>query len=380
MLRPLRTPAGAVALALVLALAVVVPAAASGSRRDGSELRRAMAAFVKQPGSAPGIVVVVDRGRDGKVLTAGVANTGTGRRIDVDDHMRVASVAKAFTGGVAVALVRDRKLRLDDTVGGLRPDLPDEWAGITLAQLMQHTSGIPDFSEEESFTDALVASLLDPPPPVDLLGYIADPTPSFTPGTQYDYSNSDNVIVALMAESATGKPFARLLKSYVDRPLRLGDTSLPEGARLPRPFLHGYDVSDGEDVSELFAAGWTFASGGVVSTPAEMARFARAYASGRLTNRSTYARQLRFVEGSSEPPGPGTNSAGLSVFRYQTRCGTVYGHTGNTAGYTQFMAATRDGRRSATVSINGQITPKSDPTRFAELRAIYELAVCAALR
>jgi D-alanyl-D-alanine carboxypeptidase len=380
MLRPLRTLAAAIALALVLTLGAVTPAAASGSGRGGSELRRAMTAFVDRPGSAPGIVVVLDRGRHDKVLTAGVANIDTGRRIDDDDHMRVASVAKAFTGGVAVALVRDGRLRLDDTVGELRPDLPDVWAGITLAQLMQHTSGIPDFSEEQSFAEAFGAALLDPPPPVDLLGFITDPTPTFTPGTQYDYSNSDNVVVALMAESATGKPFARLLKAYVNRPLRLEDTSLPEGARLPRPFLHGYDVTDGEDVSELFAAGWTFASGGVVSTPEEMTRFVRAYASGRLTDRATAARQFRFVEGSSEPPGPGTNSAGLSVFRYETRCGTVYGHTGNTAGYTQFMAATRDGRRSATVSINGQITPKSDPTRFAELRAIYELAVCAALR
>ena len=102
--------------------------------------------------------------------------------------------------------------------------------------------------------------------------------------------------------------------------------------------------------------------------------------SGRLTDRATYARQFTFVPGSSEPPGPGINSAGLSVFRYETRCGTVYGHTGNTAGYTQFIAASADGHRSVTVSINGQITPRTNPTRFAELRAVDELAVCAALR
>jgi D-alanyl-D-alanine carboxypeptidase len=74
------------------------------------------------------------------------------------------------------------------------------------------------------------------------------------------------------------------------------------------------------------------------------------------------------------------NSAGLALFRYETTCGTVYGHTGNTAGYTQFIAATADGRRSVVVSINGQITPERDEERFAELRRIYELAVCAALR
>lgn len=85
------------------------------------------------------------------------------------------------------------------------------------------------------------------------------------------------------------------------------------------------------------------------------------------------------MKGSSEPPGPGTNSAGLAVFRYQTRCGTVFGHTGNTAGFTQFIAASKDGSRSVSVSVNAQITPKSNAKRFRDLRAIFGLAVCAAM-
>jgi D-alanyl-D-alanine carboxypeptidase len=315
------------------------------------------------------------------VLTAGVADTERERRIRARDHMRVASVAKAFTGGVAVALVEDGELALDDTVGEVRPDLPDAWAGITLAQLMQHTSGIPDFSKEEAFADALGENLLDPPPPVELLSFITDPTPLFTPGTQYAYSNSDNVIVALMAEAVDDRRFARLLRAEVSTPLRLKGTSLPRGARVPGPQFKGYDVSDPEqpEVTELFAAGWSFASGGVVSTPRDATRFVRAYVSGELTDDETHAQQFQFVPGSSEPPGPGTNSAGLSVFRYDTECGTVYGHTGNTPGYTQFIAASEDGRRSVTVSINGQITPDSNPDRFEELHAIYELGVCSAL-
>ena len=142
--------------------------------------------------------------------------------------------------------------------------------------------------------------------------------------------------------------------------------------------IHGYAVAPGEppeDVTSLFAAGWTWASGGVVSTPADANRFVRRY-----VKQSARSEQFRFVTGgSSEPPGPGTNSAGLALFRYQTRCGTVYGHTGNTAGYTQFIAANRDGSRSATVSVNAQITPTSDAPRFRQLRRIFELSVCAAL-
>ena len=268
MLRPTHA---AVALVLVLTVGAATPGSATGpSSRHDSELRAALAALVSKRDGPPGIVVVVQRERSRRVLTAGVADLETGRRIRPDDHMRVASVAKAYTGGVAVALVREGRLSLDDTVGKRRPDLPAVWADITLGQLMQHTSGIPDFSKEKAFLDALFKSPLDPPPPVQLLGLIADPTPRFDPGTQYEYSNSDNIIVALMAEAATGRPFASLLRSRVRARLLLIRTRLPEDERLPRPKIHGYDLSDPsrpEDVSEVFAAGWTFSAGGVISTP-----------------------------------------------------------------------------------------------------------------
>ena len=133
------------------------------------------------------------------------------------------------------------------------------------------------------------------------------------------------------------------------------------------------------DASEVFAAGWAWTSGGTVSSPGDANRFIRGYTAGTTTNSATQKEQFRFRPGKSEPPGPGTNSAGLAIFRYQTNCGTVYGHTGNTPGYTQFIAATRDGSRSADVAIGEQVTPKSDPKMFARLRAIYGLAVCAAL-
>ncbi len=372
-----------VAFATLLMLSWSLPAGAGVARtRETSELQHALDALVAQPEGPPGIIVVIDRGHGHRVFTAGVAKRGTGRRLRETQHMRVASVAKAFTGGVAVALVRRGTLSLDDTVTRWLPNLPRQWANVTLTQLMQHTSGIPDFSDEQGFREALVASLLHPPGHAALLSFIKDPALHFAAGSQYRYSNSDNVIIGLMAESATGKPFASLLTSLVNRKLDLDETSLPEGARLVHPRIHGYDLRDPDraDVTELFAAGWTFSSGGVVSTPSDADEFVRGYVSGRLTDRATHDRQFQFVPGSSEPPGPGINSAGLSVFRYDTRCGTVYGHTGNTAGYTQFIAASADGRRSVTVSINGQITPKTDAFRFADLRAIDEHAVCAALR
>jgi len=367
-------------VAAFLLLGVAVPSAAHAS--DGP-LQRALERFVARDGGPPGIVVVVTRGHSVDVRTAGVASFDTRRPIRIDDHMRLASVAKAFSGAATLSLVSAGRLDLDDTIGKWRPDLPRSWWPVTLRQLLNHTSGIPDFSLEPAFRDALLASLEVAPPPRQLLAFVFDKKPSFDPGTRYRYSNSDNIIVGLIVEAATSRTYEHVLERRVYRPLGLARTSLPSGPYLPRPLLRGYEIADDPpvDVSELFAAGWTWASGGVVSTPGDAARFVRGYVGGAIVDRKARAAQFRFIPGaSSEPPGPGANAAGLGLFRYETRCGTVYGHTGNTPGYTQFISATADGTRSAIVSINGQITPDRDAAAFAELRRIYELAVCAALR
>src|SRR5262245_8034640 len=355
---------------------------ASAGNEDEGPLQRALERFVSSQGGPPGIIVVVTRGKSIDVHTAGVANLEHRRPIHIHDHMRLASVAKAFSGAAALSLVTSGQLTLNDTILKWLPELPQTWWPVTLAQLLQHTSGIPDFSDAPGFLPALIKSLQTPPSPLGLLAFVTGETPSFTPGTQYQYSNSDNIIVGLMIEAATSQPYEDVLKSLVYRPLKLKHTSLPNGSDLPQPYVRGYDVTVNppDDVSRIFAAGWAWASGGIVSTPADTTVFVRGYVGGALIDQHTRAAQFQFRPGDSDPPGPGVNSAGLALFRYETTCGTVYGHTGNTAGFTQFVAATADGKRSVVVSINGQITPKVAAEHFPELHSIYELAVCAALR
>jgi len=185
-----------------------------------------------------------------------------------------------------------------------------------------------------------------------------------------------------MVEAATGQSYQAVLRSKCSLPMGLADTGLPTDEVIPSPFVHGYQIAPPkppEDVSNLFAAGWTWAAGrGRVHT-ADTTKFIRAYVSGRTIDPATRRAQFRFVAGSSEPPGPGTNAAGLAIFRYTTHCGVVYGHTGNTAGYTQFAASNGAGSRSVTVSVNSQITPKTNGPMFEQLRALYALGVCAAL-
>jgi D-alanyl-D-alanine carboxypeptidase len=379
-----RAAAALTATLAILALTSSPPAHAASpgaARAADAQLQRALRELVARRDGPPGVAVVLQRGKRTSFHTVGVGEVGRRGRIAPSDHMRLASVAKAFSGAVALSLVAEGKLSLDDTIGKWLPGLPAAWSAVTLRELLAHTSGIPDFSQTEAFGAALGKSLLLAPAPQALLAF-APASLDYTPGSRYRYSNSDNIIAALIAAAAGHSSYEAELAQRVLAPLGLSGTSLPLGAAMPSPYVHAYVIDPPkapEDVSELFAAGWSWASGGIVSTPRDANAFVRAYVRGALTDATTHAAQFTFVPGSSEPMGPGVNSAGLAIFRYRTRCGTVYGHTGNTAGFTQFIAANASGTRSTVVSVNAQITPKANAKRFVELRRIYTLAVCAAL-
>ena len=381
--------ATAVLLASGAALAVTptgTPDSGAQGKGPGAALDGALRSLVARHGGPPGVIAIVQRAQHREVHSFGVGNIETGRPMRPGDHIRIASAAKAFSGGVALSLVSKGELSLDDTIGKRLPELPDAWSEVTLRQLLNHTSGIPDFSQDEDYREAVFASFKKAPPPEKLLTYFYDDNLLFEPGSKYHYSNTDNVVVALMVEAATGKSYEEQLREQVYGPLGLKETSLPRGVYLERPYIHGYDNDPKdqppEDYSKIVAAGWSWASGGIVSTPSDMNDFIRGYVGGELFDRRVQAQQRLVLEGgSSEPPGPGYNSAGLAVFRYQTKCGTMWGHTGNTSGYTQFMAASPNGRRSVVVSINEQLFPPNvgTPAAFEALRRAEERAVCAAL-
>ncbi|WP_371483093.1 serine hydrolase domain-containing protein [Kitasatospora sp. NBC_00315] len=379
--RPRLRPLLAVlAAASVLGLAPL-PAQARPAQ-DENRLQRRLAELVGRADGPPGVIAVLRYGSHREVLHAGVAEVGSARPPQPTDHMRIASAAKAFSGAVALGLVDSGLLGLDDTLAERLPALPAAWGSVTLRQLLNHTSGLPDYSAAPEFRAIIQA---DPHHRFDsrcLLDFVAGQDLEFAPGSRYAYSNSDNIAVALMAEAATGRRYEDLLRTEVYRPLGLTGTTLPQGYRLPRPYLHGYAVQPPdapEDVSTLFGASGAWASGGIVSTPDDLGRFMGAYAGGRLIAPAVRRQQLTFVDGASEPAGPGRNEAGLAIFRYTTRCGVVYGHTGNTAGYTQLAVGTPDGSRSLAFSVTSQVNQSGTPDLLAELRSVQEDFVCALL-
>ncbi|MEY2243408.1 serine hydrolase domain-containing protein [Streptomyces sp. BF23-18] len=384
-LRP-RPSLGVLLAAACLTGAVSGPAdAGSGSadRDHDRALRKQLEELVHSPGGPPGVIAVLRREGGSRIVRAGVADLDSGRPIRVDDHTRIASTAKAFSGAVALRLVDWHALSLDDTIGRRLPSLPRQWRSVTLRQLLNHTSGLPDYTQSPEFLEILTA---DPRHHFDsrrLLDFVAAEPLLFRPGSKYQYSNSDNIAVALMAEAVTGRPYEQLLRDLVYRPLGLRDTSLPQGYEMPEPYMHGYDVTPPnppEDVSEALSASGVWASGGIISTPADLTRFIRGYAGGALISKATLREQRRWIDGASEPAGPGVNKAGAAIFRYSTRCGVVLGHTGNFPGYTQLIAATPDGRRSLTFTLTTQVNKTNKPELLERLRTVEESFVCALLK
>ena len=338
--------------------------------------------LVAMPSGPIGAIALVQINGTVRVSTAGVADRATGQLITDGDSMRLASVSKAYNGAVALSLVHQGKLALTDTIAQRLPGMPAPWGAVTVAQLLRHTGGLPDYTKAPAFLTQFSADPLAAFTPQQLVGFVAAEPLDFAPGSKYEYSDTDNIVVGLIVEAVTGQSYESELAATVYTPLSLTHTILPNTTAIGPPTLHGYALETNhppEDVTTALNPTGAGASGGMVSTTAELNTFMRAYVAGRLFGPAVQKEQFQFVPGSSGPPGPGTNSAGLAIFRYQTRCGTVYGHTGNFPGYTMFAAATADGSRSVVVAVNIQLNSKKPVSPvFTALRDLESTAVCAA--
>jgi len=370
------------ALALVTVLLALPASGWAANRATAADVQRGLDGLVAARGGPPGAIATLYRNGHLTVVSAGRADIARKGLPRARQHMRIASVAKAFSGAVALGLVRDGRLGLDDTIGQRLTGMPSAWAGVTVRQMLGHTSGLPDYTESDAFVKHAQQDPRGFVSPTGIIDWVRGDPLVFAPGSRYAYSNTDNIVIGLIAQAVTGRSYPDLLADMVFGPARLRGTSFPtRRLSLPAPFLHGYAVAPGQaaqDVTSVLSPSGAWASGAVVSTPADLNAFIRADLGLRFFDTAQQLEQKQFVPGGqSSPPGPGQNAAGLALFRYKTRCGTVYGHTGNFPGYVQFAAATADGRRAVTTSLN-----IAAPTGalLGRLRAVQTTAVCALLR
>jgi D-alanyl-D-alanine carboxypeptidase len=364
-----------------LALAASASASAAAAKTTTADVRKGLEGLVDSPQGPPGAIATLYKNGHLTTISVGRSDVRKAGAPKSTDHMRIASIAKAFSGAVALHLVQAGQLSLDGTIGELLPGMPLTWSSVTVAELLNHTSGLPDYTKSKGFIKQAETDPRGFVKPSTVIDWVRDEPINFAPGKKYEYSNTDNIVVGLIVEALTGQSYGEELQRIVFGPAKLTQTTFPTKVALPTPFIHGYlpatEDSAPQDVSTFLSPSGAWASGAIVSTPQNLNAFIRADLGLKFFDRAEQKRQMKWwVGGESSPPGPGKNSAGLALFRYQSKCGTVYGHTGNFPGYVQFAAATANGKRALTTTLN---IPAPEGKLLAQLRHLQATAVCALL-
>jgi D-alanyl-D-alanine carboxypeptidase len=224
----------------------------------------------------PGVVAYVRQGRQRWGLAAGVADLATGRRATPGDHWRIFSNTKSFVATTLLQLVAEHRLSLDDSVEKWLPGVVrgngNDGRRITVRQLLNNTSGIYD---PENGTDRGGQA-----PREVITAALAHP-PLFQPGQGWSYSNPNYLLAGMVLEAVTHHRADQEIRRRIIEPLGLTETSFPlHGSAMPKPYLHGYDLSY-RDVTGFDPSGeWT--AGAMVSTVADLALFDAALFGGRL--------------------------------------------------------------------------------------------------
>jgi D-alanyl-D-alanine carboxypeptidase len=329
----------------ILALAVAFIAGAAPP--SASELQHAADRLVATS-DVPGVIALVEQDGRRTVVAAGKADLARSRPQRRSDRFWVGSITKSFVATLVVQLVAEHRLRLDDTVATLLPERLREGRRIRLRNLLNHTSGLPEYMALEPWRSAVARNPRVVISPRRLVSSAAALPLDFPPGTQWAYSNTNYLVLAEILERVTARPLARLLRERIFRPLGLSATAYESGRRtLGARDSHGYDVSGTtpRDVS-LHRLGGPWADGAIVSSARDLAVFFGALLRGRLVPRPLLAQMKTIV--------PRSHGAGLGLFKLPTPCGRwFYGNTGGTPGYVTFAVGSADGRRLYVFSWNG---------------------------
>lgn len=309
---------------------------------------------------AEAVVVDLRNGDDHVTAATGTADGETAA--DADAPMRIASITKSMTATVIMQLVEEGALSLDTAVDELLPGLLDAPSPVTVEQLLNHTSGLPDYFgllvPDLASYQALADSTVDLAPTA--LVETAQSVPwTSPPGETFAYSNTNYVVLDLVAEAVTGERMPALLEARIFEPLGLEHTAYPDDSALPEGALRG-SVSDGGtplDTSIAPPAIWG-AGAAVISTVGDVTLFFQALFGGDLVSAESVALM--------QDVGP--EGYGLGLLAGGDACSTelVYGQRGNGVGYRAMAFGSPDGERFVTIGwTGGGFDPASDPTLAA---------------
>ena len=378
--------AGATALAL---LAPSAPASASAPVRSvaapatvhahtddtQAALRAAMQAVVDA--GATGVNALVDDGDHVTRLSVGRARLDPERRLRPQDQARVGSITKTAIAVVALQLARQGKLHLSDSIEHWLPGTVPGGSAITLRMLLNHTSGIFNYTDDPDFFAMAFADPYRAWTPRQLIDLALSNPPLFRPGTSWSYSNTGYILLGLVLEKASGMSVADLVRRWVTRPLHLKNTYFANTPHFRGPYAHGYAPPGLYSAGYLDTSGWSptwaWAAGALVSNTKDLTTFYQALLSGDLLSRA----QLREMTTTVSPfAGAGY---GLGLLTLDTPCGTIWGHTGGIPGYVTISYHNRAGTRSAVLVMSTEptqaIAKKFDPLVLRAVCSMFDKPV-----
>ncbi len=299
---------------------------------------------------------------------AGVADVATAEALTVGHRFRIGSVTKIFVAALALRLAAEGLLDLDAEAAPFVE-------GVTIRQLLNHTSGLDDFDIGTEFWEPYQR---DPARrwelgPRDELRMALEKPRLFRPGEGWAYHGSNYLALRLVVEEATGVSLRDALRERVFEPLGLAKTDLAEGP-LHGDCAHGYLAGDNPilpggpgpvDVTEIDVP-FHRAGGGIVSTPGEVATTLRALLGGELVPDYLHRQMLDAVESAWEETdryGLGIGEISSVMGRQRSSCGAAWGHLGFSVGYVAIALSSEHGERQVVICANGH-PPETDTEAF----------------
>jgi len=305
----------------------------------------------------PGVVVVADGPGLFEERAAGVADVQTGAPMSLDHRFRISSATKLFVAVTVLQLVDEGVFELEGEAGLIE-------GGMTLRQLLNHTSGLPHSLEMNELIEPYRTNPAHRPEwtPRGMLELVENKPRLFPPGEGWFYTGSNYVVLGLLIEEATGMTLREALRRRIIDPLELGDTDLPELGSTPDGLARGYLPSDNPllpvegpdpvDVTDVEPFGW--GGGGMVSSARDVARFLRALLGGELLSPAMQAEMMTTVPSDweeSDAYGLGIEHV-TSIGEAESSCGAAWGHFGFAIGHSTIALGSQDGDREVVVMFN----------------------------
>ena len=291
----------------------------------------------------PGAVVGVYSGSQRWTHAFGLADVASGRRVRLTDHFPIRSATKSFTVTRVLQLVARGRISLDDPISKYYPGVPDGHK-VKLRNLANMTSGVFDYTKDRKFIEKFVPNPLQRWTDPELIAFALRHPLNFDPGTQYEYSNTNTLLLGRVIERVTGRRVGPALAGSIFEPLGLDETFYLYGTRIPVPRVLGYEGFEDGRPTEV-AASFTAlgASGAMASTLADLRRWGKALVDGALLPK--WLQRQRFIA------RPATN--GPDYDNYGLGMGEIdgwWGHTGSGVGFEVAVFHT-PGRRDDTIVI-----------------------------